>query len=157
MFSWTLNKRRPPDNFTYSHNLKIVSKSIEYLQLRKWRRWDTCAVIEDLALPWWCFLGLPWAPKPSLLCFSVVFLQECLKLPSPLLFCTSSCTTHPIQLSICGFWPIIPSAPVHSVKILTFFLTLYCSRFLLPSICLVLTSSYLIFAVHPPFKFLFPM
>lgn len=118
---------------------------------------DTCAVIEDLMPRWCCFLGLLWALKPSLLCFSVVFLQDCLKLPSPPLACTPSCTTHPLQFSICGFWPIIPSA--HAAFSQN-------PHILLDSLLLAFPSSYRLscpndllpyFCSTPSFKFLFPL
>lgn len=111
MFSWTFNKRRPPDNFSYSQNLKIVWKPIEYLQLRKWRGW-----IPVLSPKTWCFLGVAswvfFGLLSHLCCVCVVFLQDCLKLPGPPLACIPSCTMHPYLFSICGFWPIIPSVHV---------------------------------------------
>lgn len=100
----------------------------------------------------WCCFGIASLLESSLgssavLC--LVFLQDFLKLPSPLLACSSSRTEHPFQFSICFFGQLSPPL---MCQILTFFLTLYSSGFLLPTICLVLASSYLIFAVHPPFS-----
>lgn len=140
-------KRRPPDNFNYSHDLKIVSKSTEYLQLRKWWRWTPVVLLNA-----WCFLGLALSPKPSLLCFSVLFLQNCLGLPCPLLACTPSCIAT-LHLWVLPIYPLCSCVP--SVNPLTLFFTLYGSRFLVPLICLVQTSSYFIPALHPRLSFFY--
>lgn len=61
MFSWTFNEKRPPGSFNYSHNLKIIWKSTEYLQLRKSRRWTPVLLLETwhfFRVASWVFSGV---------------------------------------------------------------------------------------------------
>lgn len=104
-------KKRPPDNFNYSHNLKIYQSP---RSIFSWGndRW-TPGVAEYLMLPWSCFTSL--FPKPSLLCLSVVFFQDCLRLPNQLI-CIPSCiaTLHLWALPIYSLCSCAFCHPRHS-------------------------------------------
>lgn len=132
-------KRRLPENFNYSHNLKILSKVHWASSVEK--TMDTCGVAEHLMLPCCCFMSL--SPKLFLLCFSVLFLQDCLRLPT----CIPSCiaTLHlwalPIY-SLCSCVPSVkPNTLLHSP-----WLTFSCSSHLpCPNILLLYSCSTLSF------------
>lgn len=107
-------KRRPPDNFNYSHNLKI------YQNPRSIFSWGNDRWTPVVLLNTWCFLGVSLH-----LCFlshhccasvSVLFLQDCLRLPNQLLICIPSCiaTLHLWALPIYSLCSCVFFHPQHS-------------------------------------------
>lgn len=149
MFPWTFNYSKET-----SWLLQLFQQFKNCIKIHwassseKITKTDPCGFAEHLMLPWCCFMSL--SPKLSLLCFCVLFLQDCLRLPSPPLICIPSCieTLHLWALPIYSLcpWECQPfHQPWHS--------SLHGSRFLFPLICLVQTSSYFIPAAYSHLSF----
>lgn len=124
---YSIIKRRLPENFNYSHNLKMISKVHWASSVEK--TMDTCGVAEHLILPCCCFMSL--SPKLFLLCFRAVLagLPQASQLIShlysfllcnpafvgfahlfPLLLCAFCQTQHSSSLSMAHVFLFLPSA-----------------------------------------------
>lgn len=145
-----LIKRKPPENFNYSHSLKIVWNSFGYIWLRKQRGWTLVLLLKSQ-----CTLGvgsLLWSSSGSLAVSQCGVLAG---LPAHFLLILLSALhiLHSSEFFSFSFiWSTIPSSHVSNPHVLLNFLLFRLSS--LP--CLVLAFSYFIFCSIPSFCFAQP-